>query len=235
MEPQKTVSTGGVPPVMVGTDIGAIRRILVANGKGGCGKTTIATNLASYFSLHGQPAALLDYDPQGSSTQWLSLRERAPVIHGVCAHRHSMVQTRVYQMRLPEWTRRVILDAPAGVGGPDLLEMVRQVDTVLIPVLPSPFDIHAAAHFIRDLLLVGRVRANAVRVGVIANRVRRSTLVYRSLRRFLDALEIPFVGQIRDTQNYLHAAQEGLGVCELPGARRDVGDWRRIVEWIEAD
>ncbi len=216
------------------SDPAGVRRILVANSKGGCGKTTVATNLASFFSSRDLPVALFDYDPQGSSMQWLALREREPAIHGVSAHRQTMVQTRAFQRRIPEQTRCVILDAPAGVSGTDLVELIRQVDTVLIPVLPSPFDMQAAAGFIRDLLLIGRVRAKAVRIGAIANRVRTSTKAFHALQQFLERLDVPVVGQIRDTQLYLQAAEDGLGICELRGTRTDTLDWKRIAEWIDS-
>lgn len=213
-----------------------IRRILVVNSKGGCGKTTLATNIAAYYAAQSCPVALLDHDPQGSSSQWLTLRsENCQNIHGVAAYRRQPLQTRTFAQRLPPDTRRVVLDAPAGVTGPDLVELIREADTVIIPVLPSPLDIHSAAHFIRDLLLVGKVRSRAIRVGVVANRVRRNTKVYRSLQRFVDALEIPFVTHLRDTQNYVHAAGEGMGVHELKKVdnRRDRIHWKQLIDWIE--
>lgn len=236
MEPLHHVShrlSEATPPVAPGD--ARLRRILVVNSKGGCGKTTLATNLASFYACRGDMPALFDYDPQGSSTQWLSLRAREPAIHGVAAYRRSSGQTQAFQMRVPEATRRIILDAPAGVTGPDLIDLVRRVDVILIPVQPSPFDMHAAAHFIRDLLLVGRVRAHAVRVGVVANRVRSNTHVYKSLLRFLKSLDIPFVARLRDTQNYVKAARDGLGAHELSSARIELADWTRIVDWIEQD
>ena len=156
------------------------RRILVANGKGGCGKTTVATNLAGYYASQNYRTALLDYDPQGSSMHWVSVRREAdyPDIHAVDAHRHPGSRvTRTFQLRIPPETERVVLDAPAGVHGHQLVEMLRDVDAVLIPVLPSAIDIHAVSRFIEELLLVGHVRARQIRVGVIANRVRENSPV----------------------------------------------------------
>ncbi len=215
-----------------------MRRILILNGKGGCGKTTVTTNLASYYASRSIRTAVLDYDPQGSSTQWVSLRDssRHYAIHGIAAYRHpGFRMTRTWQLRVPPDVRRVILDAPAGVSGPQLSELVVGVDTILIPVLPSPIDIHATSRFIQDLLLVAKVRARHVRMGVIANRVGESNKIYRSLRRFLDTLEIPFVARLRDSQNYLRAAAEGLGVHEMKERRyrRDQAQWEPIIRWLE--
>lgn len=214
------------------------RRVLVINAKGGCGKTTIATNLASYYAAHKRMAALLDYDPQGSSMQWLTLRADSHFpVHGIAAFRKPIGgTTRTWQMRVPVNTECLIMDAPAGIHGMPLIDLVRESDTIIVPVLPSPIDIHAASHFIRDLLLVAKVRARAIRVGVVANRVRTNAKVYHSLRRFLDSLNIPFVAHLRDTQNYVQSAEEGLGVFEWRGSRvqQDRRQWESLVRWIEA-
>ncbi len=214
----------------------AVRRVLVVNAKGGCGKTTIATNLAACFASGNLSTALIDHDPQGSSMQWLALRgsERRP-IHGVAAFRTASNVTRSFQMRLPQGTERVVLDAPAGVQGQALIEMVRDVHAIIIPVLPSPIDIHAASHFIRELLLVAKVRARSIQVGVVANRVRPQTRVYRSLKRFLDSLNIPLVAHLRDAQHYVHAAEAGIGLGELHAARigSELAQWGRLLDWIE--
>lgn len=214
------------------------RRILVVNAKGGCGKTTIATNLASYYSRNGLRPALVDYDPQGSSMQWLSLRkgDASAGIHGVAAFSKVNGVTKSWQMRMPPDTNRIILDAPAGVQGQQLVDLAHGVDTILVPVLPSPIDIHAASRFIRDLLLVVRVRARSMRVGVVANRVRKNALVYRALQRFLESLDIPFVATLRDTQNYVHAATDGLGIHELgtSNTEQDRHQWRTLIKWLES-
>jgi chromosome partitioning protein len=214
-----------------------MQRIIVINTKGGCGKTTIATNLASYYASSGFVTALMDYDPQGSSTRWLKLRPRdKEAIHGINAHkRQSMQATRAWQMRVPGETERLIIDAPAGVTGEALQSYVQQVDTILIPVLPSPIDIHSATAFIKDLLLLGKVRTLGIRIGVIANRTRKNTLVYQSLERFLDSLNLPFVTTLRDTQHYVHAFERGIGIQEMWDKRveQDKLTWDPVVNWLE--
>lgn len=216
-----------------------IRRVLVVNAKGGCGKTTIATNLASYYASRGMSVTLADHDPQGSSTQWLSLRsDEHPQISGVAAYRKpDAAVTRTWQLRTPTNTDVMILDAPAGVHGMQLVELVRESDTIIIPVLPSPIDIHAASHFIKDLLLVAKVRARSIRLGVVANRVRSKTKVYQSLQRFLTSLQIPFVTYLRDTQNYVQSSESGLGVYEWAGhnVNQERRQWEKLIRWIEED
>jgi len=213
-----------------------MHRILVLNAKGGCGKTTLVTNLAGYYAHQGCTTALVDYDPQGSSMRWLSQRDsERPAIHGIAAFQRRRDVTRAFQMRLPVEAERVIMDAPAGVTGLSLVEYVQRVDTILIPVLPSPIDIHAAAHFIQDLLLVGKVRSTGIRVAVVANRVRENTRVFKDLERFLTSLKLPLVATLRDSQNHIRAAELGLGIHELGGSRiyPDHDRWAPLVTWLD--
>lgn len=216
-----------------------MQRILVLNSKGGCGKTTVATNLASLYAGYGFTTALMDYDSQGSSMRWHSQRPQdKPAIHGVRAwQRPSGAQTSAWQLRLPPETERVILDAPAGVSGQQLVNYVQRIDTILVPVLPSPIDIHAATHFIKDLLLIGKIRTAGVRVGVVANRAKKNTLVYQSLERFLKSLRLPLLATLRDTQHYVRAVERGIGVHELWDRRveEDRRQWINILEWLEDD
>ena len=214
-----------------------MQRIIVLNTKGGCGKTTIATNLASKYADSGLSTSLMDYDPQGSSTRWLSLRSaERPAINGVEAHKKPRGNvTRVWQNRIIPDTDRVIIDAPAGFNHSQLIEFVRQVDTVLIPVLPSPIDIHAATRFVEDLLLVAKVRQLGVRVGVVANRANKNTKIYQSLERFLKTLRLPFITTLRDTQNYVHAAERGIGIHEMWDKRADIDKthWQPLLSWLD--
>jgi len=213
-----------------------MHRILILNAKGGCGKTTIATNLAAYYAAQRQATALLDYDPQGSSMRWLSLRDsERPAIYGIAAFQKRNDMTRTFQMRLPPQTDRLIIDAPAGVAGLQLADYVRRVDTILVPVLPSPIDIHAAAHFIQDLLLVGKARAAGVKIAVVANRVRANTRVFADLQRFLSTLNLPFIATLRDSQNHIRAAEQGLGIHELEPSRAapDRERWTPLLDWLD--
>ena len=211
-----------------------MRRIIIMNSKGGCGKTTITTNLASCYAVNGFRTALLDYDPQGSSTAWLKLRQDRPEIHGVAAYRNTDTNvTRAWQLRVPPQCECTIIDTPAGLTGMDLKKQVQGVDTIIIPVLPSLLDIHATADFIRDLLLIGHARRQNIRIGIIANRVKANTQALNQLQRFLHQLDIPVIAYLRDTQRYLHATEHGAGIHEI--SPRDAESWNTILYWLEND
>ena len=212
-----------------------MQRIVVLNPKGGSGKTTIAINLASYLAAHGHVPVLMDFDPQGSSVRWVKKRKPTqPPIHVIAAFEKDTRTTRAFQLRVPEVTTHVIIDTPAALEARQLPEMTRDADKVLVPVLPSDIDIHTCSRCIRDLLLVGKIRREDDRIGVIANRVRRNTLTYQSLIRFLHTLGIPIVATIRDSQNYVRAAELGVGIHEMKSyvAHDDVEQWMPLVDWL---
>jgi len=215
-----------------------MQKILVINSKGGCGKTTMATNLASHFVCDDLPTALLDFDPQGSSIRWLNQRpETKPNIYGVhvASRKNNTGLTRSFQMRVPPETRRMIIDAPAGVTGYELKDLIRHVDTIIVPVLPSSIDIHAVTRFIEELLVFGKVRQMGINVAVVANRAKKNTLTYKALERFLKSLKLPFITTLRDTQNYVHAAERGIGINEMWDKRSDddKAQWRPLMRWLE--
>lgn len=214
-----------------------MRRISIINTKGGCGKTTIASNLASCYAAAGYKTALFDYDPQGSSMRWMRSRPQdAAMIQGVAAFQpvNSSV-TRSWQLRVPPETQRIIIDTPAGLSGAQLANILKDNDTIIIPVLPSMIDIHATADFIRDLLLVGKIQRDKTRIAIIANRVKANTIAYQSLERFLDTLKIPFIAKIRETQHYIHASDQGIGIHEINSkqTQQDQLVWSGILEWLE--
>ncbi len=211
-------------------------RIVVINTKGGCGKTTISTNLASFYASKGMNTALYDYDPQGSSMRWLRLRDDEDAgIYGVVAHQNAKAVTKSWQLRMPPETERVIVDTPPGLKGTELSDQVKGADCILIPVLPSPIDMYATADFIRDLLLGAKVRTNKTRIAIVANRVKKNTLAFQSLERFLHTLSIPVVARLRDTQNYVRATEVGQGIHELKNQPIyvDKMHWSSIYNWLE--
>jgi chromosome partitioning protein len=214
-----------------------MNRIVVLNPKGGSGKTTIATNLASYFAAQQQKPVLMDFDPQGSSLRWVRKRQAAqPPIHIIAAFEKDPRTTRSFQLRVPAGSTHVILDTPAAVEPHLLPQLTREAGKIIVPVLPSDIDIHACSRCIRDLLLVAKVRREDNRIGVVANRIRRNSATYQSLIRFLQTLGIPIVATLRDSQNYLRAAELGVGVHEMKSyiVREDIEEWRPLIEWIEA-
>jgi chromosome partitioning protein len=211
---------------------------LVINRKGGAGKTTVTINLASYFALNNVPATIMDYDPQGSSLHWLKSRDpRLGKIHGSNAAPEKFGHMRSFGMYVPAETQQLIIDAPGGVSGVLLQEMLCRANCVLIPVTPSSIDIHATAHFIKDVLLTGIVRTRKLRIGVIANRVRRSMPVYQPLERFLGALNLNLIGRLLDSDVFVRAAEHFTGIFEMePGL--SIAECRQfvpIVDWVTGD
>jgi chromosome partitioning protein len=207
---------------------------LVINPKGGSGKTTVTTNLASYFAAKGVAVTIMDYDPQGSSLAWLYLRKSSLArIYGANAAPQRGMRIRGIEMHVPADTRELIVDAPAGASGLLLQEMLARADSILIPVAPSPIDIHATANFIRDLLLAGRIRTRDIRLAVVANRVRNSMNAYPPLERFLAALKLPLLARLDDSDAYVRAAETGLGVFELDACPIEREQFQPVAEWVE--
>ncbi len=213
------------------------KRILVTNTKGGCGKTTIATNIASHYAAEGKNVRLFDHDTQGSSLQWANCRSgQYSQIHAVDASRRpDNHMTRSWQLRVPVDTDVVVIDTPAGIDVTELTSLFTENDFLIIPVLPSPIDIQASSYFIRDLLLLGKIRKKQIHVCVIANRVRKNTLMYHALERFLFSLSIPFVTSLRDTQLYSKAIERGIGIQEVkhPRVRSDQEQWAPLIRWLD--
>ncbi len=208
---------------------------LVINSKGGSGKTTITTNLASYFATRDIPTTVMDYDPQGSSLHWLRVRTQpGGRIYGANAAPQKGGRIRSVEMHVPADTQQLIIDAPAGVSGLLLQEMLSRADCIIIPVAPSSIDIHATANFIRDLLLVGRIRTRCIQLAVVANRVRSSMPVYQPLERFLNSLGLPFLTRISDSDVHVKAAEAGIGIFEMPPstAAAECAEFMPIVEWV---
>jgi len=214
-----------------------MQRILVLNPKGGSGKTTIATNLAGYFASQGDRPLLFDNDPQGSSMRWLKKRgPNQPYVHGIAGYERNSRMTRSWQMRIPAECAHVIVDTPAAVHAQDMPEMTKDASAIIVPVLPSDIDIHAFSKCIADLLLIAKVRRDENRIGVVANRVKRNTLVYQSLMRFLETLRIPVIATLRDSQSYLKASEFGMGLHEMKPhlVATDLEDWRPLLAWLNA-
>jgi chromosome partitioning protein len=208
---------------------------LVINSKGGSGKTTVTTNLAAYFASRGVPTTIMDYDPQGSSLNWLRLRDRTGMkLYGANAAPPKGARIRSIDMHVPADTMQLVIDAPAGASGLLLQEMLSRSNCIIIPVAPSAFDIYATANFVKDLLLVGRIRTRSIRLAVVANRVRSSAPVYRPLERFLGSLGLPFLTRISDSEAYVRAADTGVGIFEMDPstATAEREEFMPIVEWV---
>ncbi len=205
-----------------------MRHVMVLNAKGGCGKSTLATNVAVHFAHDGQSVCIADYDPQRSSLDWLAQRPAdLPTISGVPAYEEGL-------RNVPRNTDVLVIDAPARVHGTELNELVRRAETILVPVLPSSIDMKACGHFMAELLEIGKVSRKQARLAVVANRVREHTLIFEELDAYLKKLKVPYLGVLREAQNYVRAYGRGMGVLELPEylAWPDWKQWKPIAEWL---
>ena len=207
-----------------------MRHIMVLNSKGGCGKSTIATNLASYYAMEDYKVALVDYDPQASSVDWVERRPKdRPKVIGIAGHKDGMTH-------MPRNADIVIVDAPARAHGPELTRLVRHAETIIVPVLPSSIDMQAAGKFLIELKKVGRVTRREAKLAVVANRVRENTLIFDQLDEYLEKARVPYVAAFREAQNYIRAYTRGLGVFELPEylAWTDWEQWDPLLEWLDS-
>ncbi len=215
-----------------------MKRVLILNSKGGCGKTTIATNLAGYYASSGTPTALIDNDPQGSSKQWLDLRsQNLSAIHGVFAGKPAPGGvTRAFAQRVPADTRRVIIDTPASMKRLEMMDLLRGASAVIVPLLPSAIDRHVTLDFLRELTTLCRQMTLQIPLAIVANRVRLNTRSFRALCEMLAQSEIPLVAYLRDAQSYVHAAEEGCSVTELkpPLQKQELLQWTALVYWLES-
>lgn len=204
-------------------------QVFVINPKGGCGKTTISTQLAGYYASLGKDVLLADHDAQKSSTDWLSSRPQE------CRHIRAIALTPETAFD-PEGAEVVIHDMPAAWTLKHIDEVIKPGDRMLIPVLASPTDIKACLRFVMGLYREGVMDAE-VSVGLIANKVKPNTKYFAVLNEFLEKIDLPIVGQLRDTQNYIRLMDKGLSLFDLPQSRvkRDVDEWFLIHEWLGID
>jgi chromosome partitioning protein len=212
-----------------------MRTILVLNPKGGCGKSTLATNIAGYFAMQGKRVALADCDPQGSSRDWLKIRpdhlariESAKVKDG--------------KLEIENTTEILVLDSPASLHNQKLVSITRAAQTAIIPVLPSPIDMRAAERFLAELVGLRNKISRKIRITTVANRVREDTIVAAKLEHYLEKLKlpngdkIPFMTMLRASQNYLHAAETGMTIFELAPSRTyyDREQWAPLLSWLNS-
>ncbi len=200
--------------------------IVVANPKGGVGKSTLATNIAGCLAVCGHAVMLGDVDRQQSARQWLALRPpQLPVIRSWDVAGDHIV-------RPPKGTTHVVLDTPAGLHGKRLEAVMRIADRVLIPLQPSLFDIQATHAFV--LALRQHRRAGEVELGLVGMRVREHTRANEQLHQYLSTLPVPVLGWLRDTQNYVQLAARGLTLWDVAPSRveRDLEQWQPLADWI---
>lgn len=220
----------------INPDRGNLHKIVILNPKGGSGKTTLATNLASYFARRGPPPTLIDCDPLGYSMRWLENRStQAPKIYGSAAHEHCTETGKGSELHAWPGSRQMIVDLPAAIPENQLYYQTYDADSILIPITPSEIDIYSAARFIANLLLVAQFDRRKRNLAIVANRTRKNTISFRMLMRFLTSLEIPIVAKLRDSQVFVHAAAHGIGICDMPAylVKNDIEQLEAIVQWLD--
>jgi chromosome partitioning protein len=202
--------------------------IVVANPKGGVGKSTLSTNLAGYFAAQGEWVALADLDPQQSSAGWLQLRPATlPAIEFLKLEADAPAKP-------PVGFEDTVIDTPAGVHGKRLALALGLADKILVPLQPSMFDILATQSFLETLAKEKAVRKGNVQIGIVGMRVDARTRSAEQLHRFVEALELPVLGYLRDTQNYVQVAAHGLTLWDVAKSRveKDLEQWSPIIEWL---
>lgn len=208
--------------------------ILVLNPKGGCGKSTLAMNIAGWFAAErGEQVALADCDVQGSCKDWLAIRspDRPPI--------HAATVT-ANKTDVPRGTDVLVIDSPAATHGARLASLLRHAQTVVIPVLPSAIDIRAAEHFISELTEIRKITQKRVKLATVANRVREDTLAAAKLEYYLDHLKLAngmklkYIAILRACQNYVRAAESGLSIFEIAPSRTyyDREQWEPLLRWL---
>jgi len=222
--------------MLIAPDRGNLHKIVVLNPKGGCGKTTLATNIAAYYASHGPAPTLVDFDSQGFSMRWLHKRpDNRPRIYGANAYQQAMQGRQAIHLETRPETEKLIIDLPAALDSDELQDVTYDAGSILIPVLPSDIDVNCASRFISDLLLVAQIDRRNRQLAVVANRTRQNTKSYRMLLRFLSSLQIPVIAVLRDSQNFVHAAGQGIGICEMPAykVRQDAPQLKSIIHWLD--
>jgi chromosome partitioning protein len=213
-----------------------VHTILVLNPKGGCGKSTIATNLAGYFAIRGKNVSLADCDPQCSSSDWLGVRpEHLATINHVPVKKGKLL--------VPGDTEILILDTSASIHDQKMARIINAAQTMIIPVLPSPIDMRAAERFLKNLINLRKKTVNKkIKIATVANRVRDRTIAAAKLEGYLEKLElpngkkIPFMTLLRASQNYIYAAEKGMTIFEMAPSRTfpDREQWQPLLKWLNS-
>jgi len=202
--------------------------VVVANPKGGVGKSTLSTNIAGYYASRGHAVMLGDVDRQQSSRLWLGLRPPA-------ARPISSWEINADAIaKPPKGTTHVVLDTPAGLHGKALNDVVKIADRIVVPLQPSVFDIFATRAFLDEL--IQSKHAGKAKIALVGMRVDARTIASDHLHEFVEMVGAPVLGYLRDTQNYVHLAARGLTLFDVTPSRvaKDLEQWQALCQWLEA-
>ncbi|NBW67197.1 MAG: ParA family protein [Betaproteobacteria bacterium] len=205
--------------------------VVIANPKGGSGKSTLSTNIAGYLANSGHQVMLGDADVQRSSKFWVS--QRPEVLPKIATWEYEA--DLIYTAKPFKDTTHVVIDTPGGLSGWRMQEVIGRADKIIVPIMPSMFDMQATNAFIVKLLQLKR--AHTSQVAVIGNRVDARTVAAANLKIFMDTLNVPVLTYLRDTQYYVHMAAHGLSMFDITPSKvqRDLEQWKPICDWLDAD
>lgn len=208
-----------------------MRTILVASSKGGCGKTTIASNLAAFYSAAGKETALIDCDRQGSSLRWAEKRAH---LDGAVLGMQGKIGARTTS-KVPEGTKRVIIDTPAGIRASEIEELLGQAHALVIPVMPSVIDLEATEAFVEDLYSINAIKRGKFPVAIVANRLKPWTNASQQAIERIKNWQLPLVAQLRDSQGYVLMAGLGRSIFDYHSEqiRSHQDDWAPLLKWLK--
>ncbi len=200
--------------------------IVVANPKGGVGKSTLSTNIAGYFASRGHTVMLGDADRQQSSRLWLGLRPASARPIATWDISADLIA------KPPKGTTHVVLDTPAGLHGWRFNDVMKMADKIIVPLQPSVFDIFATRAFLDEL--AQHKHADKAQIGLVGMRVDARTIASGKLHEFVSSLSVPVLSTLRDTQNYVHLAAHGLTLFDVAPGRveKDLEQWQPMCDWL---
>ncbi len=202
--------------------------VVVANPKGGVGKSTLSTNIAGYYASRGHAVMLGDVDRQQSSRLWLGLRP--PLARPIVSWEIDADNI----AKPPKGTTHVVLDTPAGMHGKRLNDVVKLADLVVVPLQPSVFDIFATRAFLDEL--VQNKHSSKTQIALVGMRVDARTIAADHLHEFVETVGVPVLGYLRNTQNYVHLAARGLTLFDVAPGRveKDLAQWQSLCQWLDS-
>ena len=206
-----------------------MQKIMLLNPKGGCGKSTISTNLASYYANWDLNVGLADFDPQKSSLNWLRQRTfDLPKIKAINANTEHFIY--------PKNLDYLIIDTPASLDKEKMRQLINLTDVIIIPILPSPIDIQAAGYFIYQLLLKYRITSEDKDICMVANRVRKRSQIYNSLIKFTDSIKLPLITSLHDSQNYIKYTAKGASIFDYKNKQtaNSIKEWMPLTDWLNS-